>query len=75
MYENKDINLIITGNRVNGVEYLDSLRYGKKLFESLQYSVNPFYLFDILTKEGREVFMDYYADDSGIIRKKLGKIG
>lgn len=71
MYENKDINLIITGGIVGKTEYLDNLQYGRKLSNPYNNYVNPFYLFDILTKEGKKFFMDYYADDSGIIREKL----
>ena len=71
MYENKTLNLIVGGGIVNGVEYLDSLQYGSKLSNPYNNYVNPFYLFDILTKEGRKFFMDYYAEDSYVA---IGKV-
>jgi len=61
--KNEDHKLIIGGGKVNGIEYLDRLEYGVKLDNPYNNYVNPFYLFDILTKEGQSFFLDYYADD------------
>jgi hypothetical protein len=60
---NKDHKLIVRGGVVDGVEYLDSLQYGTKLSNPYNNYVNPFYLFDILTTEGKAFFFEYYADD------------
>jgi hypothetical protein len=60
---NKEHELVIGGGIVGSVEYLDSLQYGIKLSNSYNNYVNPFFLFDILTKEGQAFFMEYYADD------------
>lgn len=64
---NKDHKLIIKGGGVSGVEYLDSIQYGTKLSNPYNNYVSPFYLFDILTKEGQQFFLDYYAEDIDII--------
>jgi hypothetical protein len=60
---NGDDNLIITGGVVGRVEYLDHLQYGKKLHNDYNNFVNPFFLFDILNKEGQEFFLNYYKDE------------
>jgi len=60
---NKAKELIIKGGIIKGVEYLDSLKYGKRLRSEGNDFVNPLYLFDIMTKEGREFFYNYYKED------------
>ena len=60
---NKQHRLIISGGVVGDTEYLDSIQYGTNLSNSFNNYVNPFYLFDILTKEGQSYFLEYYADD------------
>lgn len=60
---NKEHNLIIGGGVVGSVEYLDSIQYGIKLSNSYNNYVNPFFLFDILTKEGQSFFLKYYSED------------
>lgn len=60
---NKEHSLIIKGGIVNGTELLDSIQYGIKLSNSYNNYVNPFYLFDILTREGQAFFLEYYAED------------
>ena len=62
-YNNQNINLIIKGGVFNGVEYLESLEYGKKLSNVWNNYVNPFYLFDILNRKGQRFFLDYYKDE------------
>jgi len=56
-------NLVITGGIVNRTEYLDSILYGKNLDNPYNNFVNPFYLFEIMDKDGKKFFLDYYADD------------
>lgn len=63
-----DNDLIVGGGFVKGVEYLDTLQYGKKLDNPYNNYVNPFYLFEILNDEGKEFFLDYYSED---IQKEL----
>jgi hypothetical protein len=57
---NKDAKLEISGGVVNGIEYLDSLQYGERLHNPYNNYVNPFYLFDIMTHEGKLFFYNYY---------------
>lgn len=56
-------NLEITGGIIKGVEYLDNIRYGNKLDNPYNNFVNPFYLFEILTDEGKKFFLEYYKKD------------
>ena len=65
--QNKSLGLIISGGCVNGVEYLDCLQFGEKLANQYNNYVNPFYLFDIFTKEGKAFFVDYYKDEIAAI--------
>ena len=58
-----DNKLIITGGWYKDIEYLDAIEYGTRLDNGYNNFVNPFYLWDILTEEGRQFFLDYYKDD------------
>lgn len=58
-----DNNLIITGGIVGGVEYLDHILYGKNLDNQYNNFVNPFYLFPIMTEDGKKFFLDYYSEE------------
>lgn len=60
---NKEHKLYIGGGIVKGVEYLDTIRFGNRLCSPYHNYVNPFYLFDILTTEGKKFFVDYYKED------------
>ena len=60
---NKECNLEISGGFVDRIEYLDNLKYGENLDNPYNNFVNPFYLFEILTKEGQKFFLDYYKAD------------
>lgn len=60
---NDNIKLHVKGGIVEGFEYLDSLEYGNKLSNPYNNFVNPFYLFDIMTDEGRRFFIEYYKDE------------
>ena len=69
-----DGDLMIRGGIVKGVEYLDSIIYGKNLHNPYNNYVNPFCLFDILTDEGKTFFLEYHADDiNNIINKRKEK--
>lgn len=61
--KNGEHRLIIGGGFYKGVEWLDTLQYGEKLSNPWNDYVNPFFLFDILTKEGKRFFLDYYEED------------
>lgn len=63
LLENKEIKLRIRGGIVGGIEYLDGLEYGVKRGNPYNNYVNPFYLFEILTEQGRKFFINYYADE------------
>ena len=58
-----DNNLIIDGGVIDGVEYIDELRYGKNMQSQYHNYVHPFYLFEIFNAEGKRFFLEYYADD------------
>lgn len=60
---NEERDLIVQGGIVGGTEYLDSIRYGRNLDNPYNNFVNPFYLEDIMTKEGVKFFFDYYKDE------------
>ena len=62
-YENKEIGLVILGGRVCGVEYLDSIQYKKNPSNIYSHFVNPFFIFDLLTNDGRKFFANYYETD------------
>lgn len=64
---NKEHGLIVSGGVLGAIEYLDHIEYGIKLSNPYNNYVNPFYLFDILTKEGQIFFLEYYADDIDVI--------
>jgi hypothetical protein len=70
LYENHEIKLYITGGIVQGQEYLDNIKYGVKLQNIYNNFVNPFYLFELLTDEGKNFFTDYYKDDIQILIEK-----
>jgi len=60
---NKEIKLEIGGGTVKGIEYLNDLKYGEKLDNPYNNYVTPFYLFDILTEEGKKFFLGYYKEE------------
>ena len=62
-YENEEIGLVIKGGRVRGVEYLDSIQYKKNPSNTYNNYVNPFFIFDVLTNEGRKFFANYYKNE------------
>lgn len=55
--------LIIGGGWVNKVEYLNSIQYKNGLDCSSHGYVNVFYIFDLLSDEGKKFFLDYYKED------------
>lgn len=60
---NKDSGLIIKGGIIKGIEYLESIKYGKNLDNPYNDFVNPFYLFEIFTDEGKKFFIEYYKEE------------
>lgn len=60
---NGENGLIVSGGWVRGVEYLDSLQYGKKLSNPYNNYVNPFFLWDIFNDAGKAFFLDYYKGE------------
>jgi len=63
MLQNKEHKLIVGGGIVGGVEYLDRLQFGVKLSNPYNNYVNPFYMFDVMTDEGKAFFVEYYKED------------
>jgi hypothetical protein len=67
--------LIVSGGFVNGVELLNSVQYGTNLDNCYNNFVNPFYLFDIMTEEGKSFFLDLYRDDIlELMNKEAAKV-
>lgn len=60
---NKDHGLLIEGGIVNGVNYLDNIKYGSKLDNPYNDNVNPFYLHPIMNQKGIDFFKEYYKED------------
>lgn len=56
-------NLQISGGIINGVEYLNNIKYMQNLHNAYNNYVNPFYIFDLLTDEGKQFFVDYCKTD------------
>jgi len=68
---NKELDLVISGGRINNIEYLDTLQFGENLSNPYNNYVNPFYLWGIFTKEGKIYFCNYYEDG---IRKQINDL-
>lgn len=64
---NEEKKLIVGGGIVNGIDLLDSLEYGRRLDNPYNNYVNPFYLFDIMTEEGKRFFLDYYKQEIALV--------
>jgi hypothetical protein len=58
-----DDDLVIKGGRFREGEFLDSLQYKKNLNNPYNNFVNPFYLFEIMSDEGKKFFINYYRED------------
>ena len=72
---NEPLQLVIGGGVVQGIEYLDSLQFGRKLSNSYNNYVNPFFLWELLSDEGKDFFIDYYKNDiDEIINESLIKV-
>ena len=59
--------LVVRGGIVRGVEYLDGLEYKKNLSDHYSNFCNPFFLCDILSKEGVSFFLNYYKSDIEVL--------
>jgi hypothetical protein len=68
--KNEKYSLLITGGIMHGGERLDAIQFGNKLSNPYNNYVSPFYIFDILTKEGQLFFLEYYKKD---IEQLLGE--
>lgn len=69
---NEEHKLIICGGKPyqGGVEYIDHIEYGVKLHNRFNNWVNPFFLFPIMTQEGKDFFLDYYKKDIAEVIQK-----
>lgn len=72
--ENKELKLLIKGGGVGGIEYLEDLQFGHKLQNPYNNYVNVFYIFHLLSTEGKLFFIDYYKDDIQATRKKTSDL-
>lgn len=66
-----DDNLKLHGGLIKGVNYLNKIEYKKRLDNSYNDYVNPFYLLDILNDDGKKFFLEYYRDDIQKIKDDL----
>lgn len=55
----------------NGVQYVDSIEYGRNLANIHSHHVSPFYIFDILNDDGKAFFKNFYKD---AIAKHIAKL-
>ncbi len=60
---NEEVSLRIGGAKYGGTEWLNRLEYGKNLSNPYNNYVNPFFIFDILTDEGKAFFVQYYEEE------------
>ena len=70
-HKNKELKLFITGGIINGTEWLDSIQFGKNLANPYNNYVNPFYLYEIMSKDGLDFFLEYYEDE---ISKRISEL-
>jgi hypothetical protein len=61
--ENIENSLIIQGCKSNGVEYLDSIESKKNPTNKHNDYVNPFSIFELLSKKGKLFFFRYYMSE------------
>ena len=69
--QNESIKLYIGGGIVDGIEYLDTLKYGEKLSNGYNNFVNPFYLLEIMNTDEQQFFSDNYIEDIDKILKSF----
>jgi hypothetical protein len=65
--------LVITGGVMRGVEYLDAIEFGEKLQNPYNNYVNPFYIFHLMTSEGKAFFTRHYSDEIKKLIKGLNE--
>lgn len=70
---NKDISLEISGGIYNRVEWVDNIKYGNRLDNPYNDYVNPLYLWEIMSPEGRIFFLNYYKDEIDKYLKTMGE--
>jgi hypothetical protein len=70
-HDNEEFKLYIGGGIVKGVEYLDNIKFGEKLANPCNNFVNPFWLHEIMTKDGLDFFLGYYDDE---IKKRIKEL-
>jgi hypothetical protein len=70
---NESEKLVITGGIMRGVEYLDTIEFGEKLQNPYNNYVNPFYLFPLMTSEGKAFFKEIYSDEIKKLIKGLNE--
>jgi len=73
LLEDRELKLIVKGGIINGVEYLESLEFGFHLSNDYNNFVNPFYLKDLLTNNGKVFFLEYYKEDIAKILQEQEK--
>ena len=70
---NESENLVITGGIMRGVEYLNTIEFGEKLQNPYNNYVNPFYIFPLMTSEGKAFFKELYRDEIKKLIKGLNE--
>lgn len=69
-FYNDEFNLSAKGGVCDGGHWLHDLQFGNKLHNPYNNYVNPFYLFDILTEEGKKFFVEYYKNEIIQLQRK-----
>jgi len=62
-YKNDPLGLIVSGGICNGNEWLDSLQLKGNRSNKYNNYVNPFFLWGILTDDGKSFFVNYYESE------------
>lgn len=60
---NEEHDLFIKGGIYNKTEYLHYIQYGKNPSNPYNKFVTPFFIWDILTDDGKRFFMNLYKED------------
>jgi hypothetical protein len=71
LHFNTEAKLRVGGAIYGGIEWLNRVEYGTNMMNPYNNYVNPFFIFDILTEEGKVFFVDYYAKEIDEILSSL----
>lgn len=75
LYVNEEHKLRINGVIISGVEYLNHITYKSGMEGGISNMVNPFYIFHILSDEGKRVVSSHYKEDlKKVVEQKVSEV-